>query len=103
MQLRWPPFGSSGSDARTQLGWCGGQRFLEEPLTLRAVGRAHEGRRPAGQVREHHRRDPPVVVDDVGFAEARGRVELLVEVGERELTAVDVDADPPCPGLARHT
>ena len=38
-----------------------------------------------------------------GLSESGGGVELLVEVGERELPAVDVDADPPCPGLTRHT
>ena len=92
MQLRWPPLGSSGSDARTQLGVVGRAPLLEEPFALRAVGRAHERRRPAGEVGQHHRRDPPVVVDDVGLAEAGGGVEELVEVGERELAAVDLDA-----------
>ena len=80
-----------------------GAALLEEPLTLRAIGRAHEGRRPAGQVRQHHRRNPAVVVDDVGLAETRLGVELFVEVGERELTTVDVDGDPLGPGPARHT
>jgi len=70
--------------------------LLEESLTLRAVGRADQGRRPARQVGQHHRRDPPEVVDHIGFAEARGGVQGLVEVGERKLATVDLDADPAC-------
>ena len=91
MQLRWPPLGSSGSDACTHSGWWGGQRFSKNRSPCGAVGRAHERGRPPGEVGEHHRRDPAVVVDHVGFAEARGGVEQLVEVRERELTAVDLD------------
>ena len=82
-QLRCPPLGSSGSDACTHVGWCGGQRFSKNRSPCRAVGRAHQRGRPPGQVGQHHRGDPAVVVDDVGFAEARRRVEQLVEVRER--------------------
>ena len=91
MQLRWPPFASSGSDARTHFGWWRRAPLLEEPFTRRTVGRAHERRRPAREVGEHHRRDAAVVVDHVGLAEARGRVQQLVEVRERQLPAVDLD------------
>ena len=91
MQLRWPPLGSSGSEARTHAGWWGGQRFSKNRSPVRAVGRAHEGGRAPGEVGEHHRRDPPVVIDHVGFAESRRGVQQLVEVRERELAALDLD------------
>ena len=71
--------------------------LLEEARPARPVGRPDQGRRPPGQVREHHRCDPAVVVDDVGFAEPGGGVEHLVEVGERQLAALDLDADALCP------
>ena len=88
-----------GPTRRTQSGWCGGQRFSKNRSPAGAVGRPHERGRPAGEVGEHHRGDPAVVVDDVGFAEAGGGVQHLVEVRERELAALDLDADWPfaCP------
>ena len=65
--------------------------LLEEAGPGRAVRRPHQRGRPPGEVGEHERRDPPVVVDDVGFAEPGCRVEHLVEVRERELAALDLD------------
>ena len=56
---------------RTHAGWWGGQRFSKNRSPSAPSGaRTRVGGRP-GQVGEHHRRDPAVVVDDVGFAEAR--------------------------------
>ena len=72
-------------------GWWRRAALLEEPLAGGAVGRPHERGRPPGEVGEHHRRDLPVVVDHVGFAESRRGVQQLVEVGERELAALDLD------------
>ena len=75
---------------RHPLRMVGRAALLEEPLAVGAVGRPHQRGRAARQVGEHHRRDPPVVVDDVGFLEARGGVENLVEVREGQLPTLDV-------------
>ncbi len=48
MQLRGPPFGSSGSDARTHFGWWGGQRFSKNRSPAAPSGaRTSVGGRPA--------------------------------------------------------
>ena len=64
--------------------------LLEEPLAVRPVGRPDEGRGPAREVGEDDRPDAPVIVDDLGFSEARGGVEDLVEVRQRELPTLDL-------------
>ena len=82
---------------RTQLGWCGGQRFSKNRSPAEPSGaRTRVGGRPArcGSIDGC---DAPVVVDDVGLAEARGRVQQLVEVGEGKLATVDLDTDPRLP------
>ena len=48
-----------------------GAVLLEERLAVDAVGPAGEGHRPAGQVRQQHRRDPHVVVDHLRLGERR--------------------------------
>ena len=53
------------------LGGVPGAVLLEERLPVDAVGPAGEGDRPAGQVRQQHRRDPHVVVDHLGLGERR--------------------------------
>ena len=54
-------------------GACGGHRFSKNDSPSTPLGQRTSVDGPAGQVREHHRRDPGVVVDDVGFREARRR------------------------------
>ena len=56
-----------------------------------ALGEAAQGQRPPLQVGDDRRRDLGVVVDDLALGEARLRVEDLVEVGELQLTPVDLD------------
>ena len=68
--------------------------FLEKALAGQAVRRAYERRRPSREVGEHRRRDAPVVVDDVGLAEAGLRVEELVEIRKCELATIDRDVHP---------
>ncbi len=64
--------------------------LLEEPLAVRAVGCPHQRGRATLQVREHDRRDSPVIVDDVRFLEPRGGVEDLVEVRQGQRATLDV-------------
>ena len=45
----------------------------------------------SSQVGEQHRGDPGVVVDDLTFGEARRGVQHLLEVGEPQPAAVDLD------------
>jgi hypothetical protein len=59
-------------------------------LALDAVRIADQGHRTAAQVREQHRRDPGVVVEDLALGEAGLWVEDLVEVRDRQPPAVDL-------------
>ena len=52
---------------------------------------AAQGHRAAAQVGDHRRRHLGVVVDHLALGEAGLRVEHLVEVGELQLTPVDLD------------
>ena len=65
--------------------------LLEEERRVDAVRVALAGQRPAVQVGEQERRDAGVVVEHLPLAEARLGVEHLVEVGQHEPAAVDVD------------
>ena len=65
--------------------------LLEEPLALHPVRAPHERDGSAGEVGDHHRGDPGVVVDDLGLGEPRLGVQDLLEVREHEAAAVDVD------------
>ena len=70
-----------------------GAALLEEGgvAVVDALGEAAQGQRPPGQVGDDRRRDLGVVVDHLALGEAGLRVEDLVEVGELQLTAVDLD------------
>ncbi len=81
----------SGVDPFRMVRWA---VLLEEAGPVRTVRRPHQRRRPAGQMGEDRGANPAVVVDDLGFAETGGGVQDLVEVGDRELTAVDLDLLP---------
>ena len=67
-----------------------GAPLLEEPFAADAVGEPHHREGPPGEMREHHRPDPGVVVDDLTFGEARGRVDHLLEVGQAETATVEL-------------
>ena len=58
---------------------------------VHAVREPHHRDRPAGEMAQHHRRDPGVVVDDGRFGEPDVGVEDLLEVREGELAATDLD------------
>ena len=70
-----------------------GAALLEEGRVevLDAFGEAAQGHRPAAQVGDHRRRHLGVVVDHLALGEAGLRVEDLVEVGELQLTPLDLD------------
>src|SRR5437588_3562703 len=65
--------------------------FLEEGLAVDAVGPAHQGHRPIGEVRHHDGADPRVVVDDLGLREPGLGVEDLVEVRQPQPPALDLN------------
>ena len=65
--------------------------LLVEVLPVYAVGIALQRRRAAAQMGQHVGRDARVVVDHLAFCEARRRVHHLVEVGQAEPVAVDLD------------
>jgi hypothetical protein len=71
-----------------------GRVLLVEVLRLDAVRVALERERPPLQMRQHVRRDARVVVDHVALGEPGGGIEDLVEVGEGQRPALDVDLDP---------
>ena len=48
---------------------------------------------PARQMREQDRRDPRVVLDHLPLGEAHRGIEDLLQVGERERVALDLDVD----------
>src|SRR5690606_29344901 len=79
------------------VGGVRGGVLLVEALPAGAVRVARDGERPVPQVREHHRRDPGVVVDDLRLGEAGVGVEDLVQVAQGEVTAVH-----PYPHVRRH-
>ena len=64
------------------LGPVRGRLLLVEVLAVDAVGIALEGQRAVVQVREHDRRDPGVVRDEVALGEPRLGVQDLVPVGD---------------------
>ena len=70
-----------------------GRVLLEERQVADAVREAAERHRPAGDVRQQHRRDPLVVVEHLGLGEAVGRVEHLGQVGQRERAPVHLHRD----------
>ena len=73
MQPCVPPVASSRVETSDPVGVVRGQRFSKNRSPARPVGGPHQGRRPAGEMGQHRRRDPAVVVDDVGLAETRRR------------------------------
>jgi hypothetical protein len=70
-----------------------GTFLLVEELAFDAVRVALHRQRPALEVRQHERRHARVVVDHLALGEARLGIEDLVEVGELELLALDLDFD----------
>ena len=79
------------SSAPTRGGAWGSASRRRRHRCRRPLREAAQGHRPPGQVGHHRRRDLGVVVDDLALCEAGLRVEDLVEVGEFELTPVDLD------------
>ena len=77
---------------RTQSGACAGAASRRR-AALDPVGVALERQRPVAQVRQHVRRDARVVVDHLALGEADCGIQDLVEVGERQAAAADVDVD----------
>jgi hypothetical protein len=71
----------------------GGDVLLEERLPVDALRVALERQRPAGDVRQQHRRDPLVVVEHLGLGEPGGRVQHLAQVGQRQRPALHADRD----------
>ena len=67
---------------RTHSGACRALFFSKNVWPVDAVGPAGEGHRPAGQVRQQHRRDPHVVVDHLRLGDADLREQHLVQVGD---------------------
>ena len=57
----------------TQSGWCGGQRFSKNRSPSTPFGHRTSVTGRPGEVGDHHRGDPGVVVDDLGLGEARPR------------------------------
>ena len=67
--------------------------LLEEAVALDAVRPPDAGDRAVLQQRQQHRRDLGVVVEHLALGGAGARVEDLVEVGELEGAALDLDPD----------
>ena len=85
-----------------------GAFFSKKGCLWTPFGPALAGQRAVGETREEYGGDPRVVVDDLALGEARVREEHLVEVGQLQDVAVDLDAyggglagchgRHPCPG-----
>ena len=69
---------------RTHDGVPAGRVLLEERLVAGAVRPADPGHGAVGEVRQHHRRDLGVVVQDLGLGGAGARVHHLLEVDQRQ-------------------
>ena len=78
-------------DACASIGPVARAALLEERAALDAVGEPPQGHAPVLQVGDHRRRDPGVVVDDLGLGGARLGIQHLVEVGELQPAALDLD------------
>ena len=86
------PLRSPGpSNVPIHSGRCDGQRFSKNDVSSTPLGYRRSVTPAVGDVRQHHRRDADVVVDDLGLGEPRRRVQHLVEVGDLELAPVDLD------------
>src|SRR5262249_49553644 len=72
------------------VGSVAGGVLLVEKLGSDSIGVTFEGDRPLREVRKKVVRDPNVEVDDLALGEA-GRVQGLVDVGERDVAAFDLD------------
>ena len=69
----------------------------EERLAVGAVGIALHHHRAVGEVRQQHRRDVGVVLEQVALGDAERGPERLVEVGELDLARRRSRRAPPCP------
>jgi hypothetical protein len=76
-----------------------GAVFLVEKHAVYTVGIALEGERASGKMGDEDGSDTDVVVDDLPLGKACFRVQDLIEVAEREATALDIDDG----FTARHT
>ena len=56
-----------------------------------ALGVALHGEGAAAQMRQQHRRDADVVINDLRFGEAGGGIHHLLQVGKAELLSLDLD------------
>jgi hypothetical protein len=63
----------------------------EEPV--HAVGITFEGYRPIFQIRQQHRGDANVIIDDLPFRESDVGIKNLFEVGHSQLLSSDFDFD----------
>src|ERR1035441_920117 len=59
--------------------------LLEETFLVNTPGVALEGQGMVGKVRQEHRPDAGVVVNDLAFGKAGGGIENLVKVGQAEV------------------
>ena len=71
----------------------GGVLGEERQVVRHAVRVAAQRHRAPGDVRQQHRGDPLVVVENLGLGEAVRRVEHLGQVGQRQLPALDDHRD----------
>ena len=88
--------GAGSSTVRTQSGVPRGAFLAKKPLAVGAVREPLERHRPAGDVRQQHRRHPRVVVDDLALGEPV-REQDLVQVGQRQPPPVHLDRRPSPP------
>lgn len=65
--------------------------LLEKKFFVDAAWIAFECEWTVFQVGNQHRRNPRVVVDDLPFRNARGRIQHLIKVGQLEVAAINFD------------